>query len=217
MIIGISGMIASGKSTLAKNLAKFYNNSIYLEEFQSEDKIFNQFIEWFYKGVKNINLAFQAYILESSANTLRSALIDFSKSGKICQTNHIFLDRFNVEHYIFALISMKNKPAKFIKAFDELFNKMIEKEQNPNLAIFIDIDFDNFKERLFKRGRKSEIKDYEQNEEYFKELHALYRHLYEKLMNTYKIPYVIIDGNNKNEHQILAEAINIIEKFDFSK
>ncbi|SYV93084.1 Deoxyguanosine kinase, partial [Mycoplasmopsis synoviae] len=46
MLIGISGMISSGKSTLSKNLNKHYKKSMLLNEFQEEDVVFNTMLDW---------------------------------------------------------------------------------------------------------------------------------------------------------------------------
>ncbi|SYV97288.1 Deoxyguanosine kinase, partial [Mycoplasmopsis edwardii] len=46
MVIAISGMIGSGKSTLSKELSNIYNNSILVEEFSDNDEVFNTFLKW---------------------------------------------------------------------------------------------------------------------------------------------------------------------------
>ncbi|GAA8717088.1 Uncharacterised protein [Chlamydia abortus] len=45
MIIGVSGMIAAGKSSLAEKLAKHYKKSIMLHEFEENDDVFNTFLD----------------------------------------------------------------------------------------------------------------------------------------------------------------------------
>lgn len=216
MIIGISGMIASGKSTLAKGLNNFYQNSVLLEEFKEDDSVFNTFLDWFYRKKENIDIAFQTYIIESSSNLLKKSIFEFKKNHDL-KNNHIFLDRFNLEHYIFAILTLKSKPIKYLKAFDAMFYKLIDIENNPNLVIFLDINFEIFKERLFKRARQSEINNYQKNETYFKELHELYKDLFIKLMTSFSIPYIIIDANYKTDNQILVEAIQKIENFNFNQ
>ncbi|WP_029608880.1 deoxynucleoside kinase [Mycoplasma simbae] len=217
MIIGISGMISCGKSTLSKNLVNHYKNSILLEEFEENDPVFNTFLRWFYEQKPNIELGFQSYIIESLSNSFQECMAQYQLKNLNPKTDHIFLDRFNLEHYIFALITLKTKPKKYLLAYDKMFAHLVDRSENPDFAIFIDIDFETFKERIFARGRQSEIDNYKQNEEYFKELHALYKDLYVKLMQTYDIPFAVIDANNKNEYEVLGEAIKIIENIDFSE
>ncbi|MBU4693654.1 deoxynucleoside kinase [Mycoplasma zalophidermidis] len=217
MVIGISGMIGSGKSTLAKGLNNYYKNSILLEEFEENDPVFNTFLRWFYEQKQNIDIGFQSFIIESLSDSFQKCVNKFSENKLNWKTDHIFLDRFNLEHYIFAVMTLKTKKPKYLKGFDAMFRNLIDPNENPDLAIYIDINFDTFKERITKRGRKSEIDNYEQNEEYFKELHALYKDLFINLMKSFDIPFAVIDSNGKNDIQILGEAIEIIEKFDFSK
>ncbi|MGV2393628.1 UNVERIFIED_CONTAM: deoxynucleoside kinase [Campylobacter lari] len=45
MIIGISGMIGAGKSTLSKNLAAEFPDSLMLEEFEEDNEVFNTFLK----------------------------------------------------------------------------------------------------------------------------------------------------------------------------
>ncbi|MBU4690217.1 deoxynucleoside kinase [Mycoplasma sp. ES3157-GEN-MYC] len=217
MVIGISGMIGSGKSTLAKGLNNHYKNSILLEEFEENDPVFNTFLRWFYEQKQNIDIGFQSFIIESLSDSFQKCVNKFNENKLNWKTDHIFLDRFNLEHYIFAVMTLKSKKPKYLKGFDAMFRNLIDPNENPDLAIYIDINFDTFKERITKRGRKSEIDNYEQNEEYFKELHALYKDLFVNLMKSFNIPFAVIDSNGKNDIQILGEAIEIIEKFDFSK
>ncbi|WP_027120654.1 deoxynucleoside kinase [Mycoplasmopsis lipofaciens] len=213
MIIGISGMIGSGKSTLAKGLVKHYKKSILLEEFQEDDEVFNTFLKWLYEKRENINIGFQSYIIESLSDNLQKCLKEFKNKQLNMLNNHIFLDRFNLEHYIFAKVTLMNKNSKYLKAFDALFNKLVNKDDNPDLAIFININFETFKKRLFLRNRKSEIENYYENENYFKLLHSMYLSEYKKLVKKYQIPYVVIETDDLNDKQVLNKAIEIIDNF----
>ncbi|QSF13982.1 deoxynucleoside kinase [Mycoplasma sp. Mirounga ES2805-ORL] len=217
MVIGISGMIGCGKSTLSSELHDTYSNSLLLEEFSNDDVVFNTFLSWIYKKKPNIDIGFQTYIIESLSDSFKKAINLFNKKGFTMSKNHIFLDRFNLEHYIFAKVNLDKKDSKYFKAFDALFNCILNEEENPDLAIFLDIDFDTFKRRIFQRGRKSEIDNYDLNEAYFKELHSVYKDEFIKLVQRYNIPYKIIDCNNKTNDQVFDEAKNIIDNFDFSK
>ncbi|WP_029513455.1 deoxynucleoside kinase [Mycoplasmopsis primatum] len=215
MIIGISGMIGSGKSTLTKNLYKHYKNSLFIEEFDEEDPIFNTFLKWCYKNEPNTDIAFQSFIVESLTDTFKKKVNAFSQENSPAQS-HIFLDRFILEHYIFAAATLKKKEKKYFEAFDKLFHYIYDKSCNPDFAIFIDIDWSTFKDRIFKRGRQVEIDNFYQNEEYFKDLHAMYLPYFKKILTKYNIPYYIIDSKNKNDKEVLDAAINIINNYSLS-
>ena len=39
MVVGISGMIAAGKSSLTEKLHKYYDKSLLLHEFEEDDEV----------------------------------------------------------------------------------------------------------------------------------------------------------------------------------
>ncbi|MBN4083505.1 deoxynucleoside kinase [Mycoplasma sp. CSL10137] len=216
MVISVSGMIGSGKSTLSKLLNKKYKNSVLLEEFSENDEIFNKYLEWIYSQKPNIDLSFQAYITESLENSFNIANKKFLNKNSHKDT-HIFLDRFNIEHIIFAIVTLSKKESRYLKAFLEMSEHLINLDNNPDLAIFLDINFKNVENRILKRGRKVEIDNFNKNFEYFFELHSIYKKEFINLTTKYKIPYVIIDTNELSEDEVFDKSINIIENFDFSK
>lgn len=71
MIIGISGMISSGKSTLVKKLSNYYPNSAYIEEFSENDPVFNTFLRWCYEKQPNTDIAFQSFLVESLTDSFQ--------------------------------------------------------------------------------------------------------------------------------------------------
>ncbi|BAP00897.1 deoxyguanosine kinase [Mycoplasmopsis californica HAZ160_1] len=216
MIVSISGFIGVGKFSLAHKLSQHYKNSILIDDLNNSNDIFEIFLNWFYNKKENINLGFQAYIIEETTQKFNNAFLKFQKSNLSSQGNYIFSNRFNLEHYIFALISMKDKPPKYLRAFDKMFVNMVYPKHNPQLAIFIDVNYEMFENYIFSNPGSIESQFYTDNIEYFKELHALYRDLYTNLMQRWNIPFAIIDANNKNEYEILGEAIKIIDNFNFN-
>lgn len=107
MLIGISGMISSGKSTLSKNLNKHYKKSMLLNEFQEEDVVFNTMLDWFYKNRPHLNIAFQAYVVEKHINEVQSIIREFNSKNLDKNSDIIFLDRFGAEHYVFAKVILE--------------------------------------------------------------------------------------------------------------
>ncbi|WBP84355.1 deoxynucleoside kinase [Mycoplasmopsis edwardii] len=217
MVIAISGMIGSGKSTLSKELNNIYNNSILVEEFSDNDEVFNTFLKWVYEQEPNIDIAFQSYIIESLSDTFKKEEETFLNKFESHKKAYMFLDRFNIEHYIFAIVTLEKKQQKYLKAFDILFRHIIDTRDNPDLAIFLDANFEVIKERILLRGRKVEVDNFEINEPYFQRLHELYKELFVKLCTFYNIPYRIINTNFKKDYEVLEEAEQIINNFDFSQ
>ncbi|MCE6056022.1 deoxynucleoside kinase [Mycoplasmopsis agalactiae] len=212
MIIGISGMISSGKSTLVKKLSDYYPNSIFIEEFSEDDPVFNTFLKWCYEKQPNTDIAFQSFLIESLTDSFYKHKEEFLKNHNIIE-DHIFLDRFILEHYIFAKATLSKKNKKYFEAFDKLFAHIYDSKCNPDFALFIDINWETFKQRIFQRGRKVEIDNFYENEEYFKHLLSIYKRTFVDLASKYNIPYAIIDSNNKSNSNVLSEATVAIANY----
>ncbi|SYV90061.1 Deoxyguanosine kinase, partial [Metamycoplasma alkalescens] len=105
-----------------------------------------------------MTIGFQSYIIENHSDKFANIFKELqTKENK---DRHLFLDRFSVEHYIFAKIILEQKNKKYLEAYDALFSKLITKEELPELVIFLNINFNTFKKRIFERGRKEEIENW---------------------------------------------------------
>lgn len=209
MLIAISGMISSGKSTLSKKLTKAFPGSVLVDEFSEKDEVFNTFLSWFYNKKKNLSLGFQSYVLESHLDKVNKVI---SKNQHLLNSknSHIFIDRFLIEHYIFASLGLKEKEKKYFSGYCALFEKLIYSEKLPNLVIFLDVDFVNFKDRFTKRGRLIEISTWEKNQKYYQDLHKIYKPTFQQLVKKYQINCQILDTNNLIEEQVLEKVIKLI-------
>ncbi|MBU4690769.1 deoxynucleoside kinase [Mycoplasma zalophi] len=212
MIIGISGMIASGKTSLSEKLHKHYKTSKMLHEFEEDDEVFNTFLKWLYEKKPNLTIGFQSYIVENHSAKFAEILEEYKRENLETSKDHIFLDRFSIEHYIFAKIILKEKQGKYLEAYDALFQKLITKEELPDLAIFLDINFDTFKKRIFKRGRETEVDNWDKNIEYFKKLHTHYYEIFSELAKKFNLNHVVIDANDLNEKELSEKVIEIIDQ-----
>ncbi|MBN4089492.1 deoxynucleoside kinase [Mycoplasma enhydrae] len=210
MIIGISGMIAAGKSSLSKKLNDSYPNSLILHEFDENDEVFNTFLKWLYEKKPNLTIGFQSFIIENHSAKFDEIYKELLK--KTDHNRHLFLDRFSIEHYIFAKLILKEKEPKYLEAYDALFSKLITKKELPDLVIFLDINFDTFKKRIFERGRKSEIENWDLNYNYFKNLHENYFKLFKELAETYNLNFKILDTNDLNEEEVYNRVVQIIDE-----
>ncbi|OYD26562.1 deoxyadenosine/deoxycytidine kinase [Mycoplasma testudineum] len=211
MIIGISGMISAGKSSLVRELKKGYPKSLFLDEFSEGDEIFNTFLKWLYEKKEHLTMSFQSYIIESHSAKFHEILDDFNQKKLNKFEDHIFLDRFAIEHYIFAYLNLLPKGTKYIEAYDSLFSKMIFEKEIPDFAIFLDIDFENFTKRILKRGRQVEVDNFELNKKYFKDLHDIYKPKFIEMATKYKIPFTIVNTVGKTEKQVYNEVVNLVE------
>ncbi|WP_027332847.1 deoxynucleoside kinase [Mycoplasmopsis gallinarum] len=213
MIIGISGMISSGKSTLTEKLVNAYPKALMLEEFSEDNEVFNTFLKWLYEKEPNLTIGFQSYVVENHTAKLSEIIQKFNDMKLDKEKDFIFLDRFSIEHYIFANVNLMPKGEKYLKGYDALFSHLITKDETPDLAIFLDMSFETFKKRLFSRGRKVEIDNWENNQEYFLKLFNLYKPLFLKQAEKYGLNYVIIDTDNLNEEEVFEKTKEIINNF----
>ncbi|MGZ9413826.1 deoxynucleoside kinase [Mycoplasma sp. 480] len=214
MVIGISGMISSGKSTLTSSLVKKFPNSEMLLEFNENDEVFNTFLKWLYEQRENLTIGFQTYIIENHSSIFADRLNKFKERNlKNKEKGFFFLDRFSIEHHIFAQINLAKKEPKYMRAYELAFRELITPEEFPDLAIFLDISFETFKERFFKRERAVETDNWEKNKEYFEVLHRNYKPYFEKLCKEFNLNYVVVDTNGLNEEQVEEKVIEIIKNY----
>lgn len=128
MIIGVSGMIAAGKSSLAEKLAKHYKKSIMLHEFEENDDVFNTFLDWLYQNKPNLTIGFQSYIVENHSAKFADVIKEFNEKKLDKIKDHIFLDRFSVEHYIFAKLILSKKKRNILKRMTLYFQNSFQKK-----------------------------------------------------------------------------------------
>lgn len=207
-------MISSGKSTLVSLLVEHYKNNLqkpayFLNEFKENDVVFNNLLKWHLEKKPNITLSFELYVLDSHIselykieNELKKQFVDY----------FLFLDRFSVEHIIFSQIAFENDPKRW-RSYKTMANKMIDSFNIPDFVIYLDVNFETFKNRIFQRNRKAEIDNWNINEVYYKKLHNDYKSNFIKLCQEYGVNYCILDTNNKNQEEVLNEALLQIENF----
>ncbi|AFP80597.1 Deoxynucleoside kinase [Mycoplasmoides gallisepticum CA06_2006.052-5-2P] len=211
MLIGISGMVACGKSVLSKRIHEHYKTSLLLREFKEDDVVFNKFLEWLYEKRPNTEISFQAYICENHSTKMNEIWKNYRSEKKDSKKDHIIIDRFCIEHNIFARLILAKKGEKFLNAYQAMFDMMIDKNEIPDIAIFLDVNFENFKKRLFKRNRKVEVNNFDENLDYWKELHKNYRKNFEILCEKYKVNAYYIDTNDMTEIEVFNKAVEIID------
>ncbi|MFV8471131.1 deoxynucleoside kinase [Mycoplasma sp. HF11B] len=155
MIIGISGMISSGKSTLTSKLLQHYKNSILLEEYSENDEVFTTMLNWFYEKRPNLDLSFQAYVVENHLANVDKAIAKFNQLKMNPNKDLLFLDRFSAEHYVFALVNLKKLSPKAMQAYDALFKVLVSQNELPEFAIFFRCFIWKFWKKTFCTWKKS--------------------------------------------------------------
>jgi len=198
MKIAVGGMIASGKSTLVKQLAEKYNIPL-MNEFEQDDDVFNTLLQWLYEGKENVEMLLQIYFLHKHW----LAQMEFN--------DNVIVDRHIIEHWLFAQINLSSKP-KVLNMYNGLFHQYMNDVSHPDLYIILDVDWKSFEDRIMKRGRQQEIDNFENNKEYFE---ALIKNYVKKLVaqcDIYEIPYVVINTNNLTEEKVLEISSKHVDK-----
>ncbi len=194
-IIAIGGMIAAGKTTLVNDLAKELNCNVLLE-LDDNDNIQKSLLKGLYEKQNIAASVFQLYFF----------LKRFSNYNEVANKNLLtIVDRTIFEDRLFAHQNMANDPIVFSfydNMWKEKINELIYSVGVPKLYIIIDISWDLFVERLFKRDRKVETDNFKENEMYFKSLISNYVDFLEKTCKTYGINYLKLDANLTNDEKI---------------
>ncbi len=203
-VIAIGGMIAAGKTTLSNDLASKINAKVNYE-LDENNKTQDVLLEDMYKREPDAGTVFQLYLFLKR----HRQYVEASKSNQ-----PIILDRTIFEDRLFAHENMLDDIISFSyydRMWEEKVSEMINKVGLPNLYVILKIDWNTFKDRIFKRGRKSEIDNFSLNEEYFKNLNSIYVGYLENTCLKFGIPYIVLDANLPNEEKIkkILEKLNM--------
>ena len=153
--ICIEGNIGSGKSTIAKAMAK-HLNAIYLpEEFEE-----NELLPLFYKDAKQFGFPLEYSFLISRFNQIKNA---FKKGNPLIIADYSFY-----KCLWFAKINLSKRDFLF---FEKHFNAILNELPKPDLIINLTTDTKNLKQNIKKRGRVFEQKI---TTEYLKQIEKQY-------------------------------------------
>lgn len=191
----IGGMIGAGKSTLSRALAQEIDADVVFE-LNEDDKLQNLLLEKLYEGDKTSAIAFQVYFFCSR--------FDNYKDG-IFNNNLTVFDRTIFEDRLFAHQNMTSDPVMF-GFYDSMWHdkvkELIYSVGVPKLYIILDLKWEEFKDRIFRRGRKSEVDNFSKNESYFKSIHSVYLRYLVDVCQVYGINHIIIDASLTTDQQI---------------
>ena len=193
--LAIGGMIGAGKSTLSRALGQKLEASV-VYELNENDELQNLLLKKLYEGDKTSAIAFQVYFFCSRFDNYCNGV----------NNNRISVfDRTIFEDRLFAHQNMTSDPIMF-GFYDSMWHdktkELIYSVGVPKLYIILDIKWEDFKKRLFERGRKSETDNFDQNESYFKAIHDGYTDYLVKICKIYQINYMILDATIPTEKQV---------------
>lgn len=220
ILITLSGIIGSGKSSLTEILSKELGTKAYYEPVED-----NPVLPIFYKGneiaakkraagEKDATNPY-AYLLQTYFLNRRFAMIK-----EAMKNDNNILDRSIYEDEIFMKMNteMGNATKVEYDIYKSLLNNMMEElpyaahKKSPDLMITIKVSYETMINRIIKRGR-----DYEQIEkdpslvDYY---HRLLSH-YDDWMNEYdESPLLIIDGDKYDFVADVKNRVKILETIE---
>lgn len=121
MIVAISGMISSGKTSVVKYLNDLYQDqSLVLTEYKEDDEIFEYLLNAFLNQTPNSTLTFDTYIIDSHIERFLEQKRKLERENK----NYLFLDRFPLEHTIFAEIDFEDRNKEEREAYQHIVTEL---------------------------------------------------------------------------------------------
>ncbi|MDO9628543.1 MAG: deoxynucleoside kinase [Acholeplasmataceae bacterium] len=198
MKISVGGMIASGKSTLVERLGKELDLPV-MKEFEKDDEVFNTLLKWLYEQRDNVEMLLQIYFIHNHWLNQQKYESNF------------IVDRDLVEHWLFAQHNLKSMPT-IMNMYNGVFHAYMNQIKKPDLYLILDVDWENFKDRVMTRGRGQEIENFDKNKDYFYNLMKDYTTKIAAQCAVYEIPYVIINTNGLTEDQVFKKSIEAIKR-----
>lgn len=198
MKISIGGMIASGKSTLVTRLGEALDLPV-MEEFEKDDEVFNTLLKWLYEQKTDVEMLLQIYFIHNHWLNQQK------------YNGNFIVDRDLVEHWLFAQHNLKKMPT-IMNMYNGVFHAYMNQIKKPDLYIILDVDWENFKNRVLSRGRDQEIENFDKNEFYFKSLLKDYVTKIAAQCAVYDIPYVVLNTSNKTEDEVFEMSMDAISK-----
>lgn len=95
-----------------------------------------------------------------------------------------------------------------------MFDVLVSEDKIPDLVIYLDFNFDEFKKWIFKRNRIVETSTFNNNIDYWRNLHSIYKKEFINQQQKYKFKVVYLDTNNKNEEDIFKQSVEIINLYN---
>ncbi len=193
--IAIGGMIAAGKTTLSDALSKAIKAQVFYE-INDDDKTQMILLNDLYERKPDAGTVFQIYQLLKRIN-------QYEYAANLNEP--IILDRVFFEDRLFAHENMLDNIVNYCHYdifWEAKADEIIDKVGLPQLYVILKISWDTFKQRIFERGRKSEIDNFSLNEKYFKKLNSVYVPYLEKTCIRYGIPYITLEADMPTKDKI---------------
>lgn len=211
--IAVGGMISAGKSTIVEAIVKRYKFQPVYELSNDPEDLMNILLDKMY----------QREVIAESVCQLQF-LLDRHKKYKESLTNNPEVtkvyDRTIFEDRLFAFHNLLSQPTVYEyyeKLWRDQVNELIYNVGTPKMYFILSITWEKFLERLYKRNRAIEIKNFKKNETYFRLLNSGYIQYLTNICSAYRIPYTIIDVTDKEVEQTMEVVDKVLREIGLVK
>lgn len=189
-IIGISGIIGVGKSTLTKKLGEELEYDIINEPVET-----NEYLSNFYQNMSKYSFPMQVYLLNHRFKQ-HQQMVWADKSS--------IQDRTIYEDVIFAKMLKEAEMMEELdfKTYVDLFNNMSNFLHRPDLILYLDVEPEEALCRVNERSRGCESG---LTLEYLQDLRKGYEEWLEDVKD--RIPVIRLDWNTYQDHKKIADII----------
>jgi deoxyadenosine kinase len=189
-IIGISGIIGVGKSTLTKKLGEELGYDIINEPVET-----NEYLSNFYQDMAKYSFPMQVYLLNHRFKQ-HQQMVWSDKSS--------IQDRTIYEDVIFAKMLKESNMMEELdfKTYVDLFSNMSNFLHRPDLILYLDVEPEEALRRVNERSRGCESG---LTLEYLQDLRKGYEDWLEDVKD--RIPVIRLDWNTYQDHKKIADII----------
>ena len=189
-IIGISGIIGVGKSTLSKTLGEELGFNIIKEPVET-----NEYLDNFYKNMSKYSFPMQVYLLNHRFK---------QHQQMVWSDNSSVQDRTIYEDVIFAKMLRESNMMEELdfKTYIDLFNNMSNFLHRPDLILYLDVEPEEALRRVNKRSRGCESG---LSVDYLYDLKKGYEDWLDDIKD--RIPVIRLDWNTYQDPKKIANII----------
>ena len=189
-IIGISGIIGVGKSTLTKSLGEELGFNIIKEPVET-----NEYLTDFYRNMSKYSFPMQVYLLNHRFK---------QHQQMVWSDNSSIQDRTIYEDVIFAKMLRESNMMEALdfKTYVDLFNNMSNFLHRPDLILYLDVEPEEALRRVNERSRSCESR---LTLQYLQDLKKGYEDWLDDIKD--RIPVIRLDWNTYQDPKKIANII----------
>ena len=193
ILIGVSGIIGVGKSTLTKSLGKILDCEVLHEPVES-----NEYLSKFYKNISKYSFPMQIYLLNHRFR---------QHQQMVWSSKNVVQDRTIYEDVIFAKMLHEDGLMESLdfQTYVGLFQNMSNFLHRPDLIIYLDVDPKEALRRVQERNRSCETS---LKLDYLVKLKKGYEEWLKDVSS--RIPILYLDWNKYQKTEVVATRVKAI-------